>query len=203
LVNWKRPHNLPAILDSLYAEPRIREVIVWDNSGTLAIPRAHVIGCGRNICTLGRFKAIDLATSEAIYTQDDDIVVRDIPAILDAYEEGKIVASLTPGHMRAEAGKKPWVQLGWGSVFSRLAPACLNEWMDRHGEDLLLERKADRIFTILHGNHVYREASVEPLKDPDGRESQSSRDALYRKPDHNVLTQRASELAMEIRRAVA
>lgn len=205
LLNWKRLHNLPKIIDSLAAVPRIREVIVWDNSGEFYSDHqlVRVFKCGRNICTFGRFRAVEMADYDAIYTQDDDVIVNDIDAILDLYDPDKIVASLTDGHMRSEAGRKPWVQLGWGSVFSRDSADVLNLWLEDQGENLLLHRKADRIFTILHGRHEYKLADVEPLYDPDGRESQSSKDALYKMKDHYALTQRASELALAIREKAA
>lgn len=204
ILNWKRPHNLPTIIDSLLAVPRIKEIVVWDNSSRLEPSpdgRVRVFRSQSNICTLGRFKAIQEASHDSIFTQDDDVRVDDVDAILDLYEnrQDSIVASLTQGHMNAEAGKKPWVQLGWGSAFSAHAADVLGYYIDVYGEDDVLQRKADRIFTILHGKHIYRAADVTPLLDPDGRKSESSRDALYKMMDHHKLTAIAAKRALEIR----
>lgn len=204
LLNWRRPHNIETIMASLRSVREISEFVIWDNSGTLNqrdFPGCRVYYSPENIFTLGRFKAAAMATNETCFTQDDDILVNNVPALLDMHfhNPDRIVAGLRKGHYEAEAGKKPFMNLGWGSVFRREWVSVLDEWVRVYGEDDLLRRKADRVFTILKGNHHPVYADITPLRDPNGRLSESSPDALYRRPDHYTLTEAATRNAVELR----
>lgn len=204
LLNWKRPWNLPTIIASLGNVRAITEVVIWDNSGTLNrhdFPGCTVHISRENIFTLGRFKAAKLAKNELIFTADDDYLVNNIPALIEMQTANPehIVAGLDEGHYRTEAGKKPFLQLGWGSVFRREWVSVLDEWIRVYGEDELLRRKADRIFTILHRNHHPVLGNFTRLTDPTGRPSDSSKDALYRMADHYHLTEAATRKAVELR----
>lgn len=204
LLNWKRPHNMEPICRSLMDTGRISKIVLWDNSGTMetiVMDGLEIVRSRKNICTLGRFKAVRHADSEFIYTQDDDVIVNNVGELIETFFRvggKKIVSGLTAGHFKHEANKTPWMQLGWGSVFSSKWIEVLNEWMMLYGENEVLQRKADRIFTILNGRNYPVEADVTPLSDPDGRLSQTSPDALYRRPDHNKLTADAVRMSQEI-----
>jgi hypothetical protein len=57
---------------------------------------------------------ISLFRSQIIYVQDDDVLV-DVPAVLEAYEEGVITCNMPPSHRRDYPDGIALV--GWGSVF--------------------------------------------------------------------------------------
>lgn len=199
IINWKRPHNIGRIVEDLSMLRLFDEILVWDNSSILEKPagsRFALINSEENLCTYGRFLAVKHSTCDVIYTQDDDYLTggyADELVALHKKNPDKIVAGLIEGHYNAEAHKTPWLQLGWGSVFHRSAIDVLDQYTERFGVDEVLKRKADRIFTSLHGEHL--PVKVLPLRlfDPNGRKSETSDDALYRRPDHQKLTERAME----------
>lgn len=80
------PGVSPTILASLAAVPRIRQVIVWDNS------------VRPDLKVFARHAAITEAEHDIIYSQDDDLVHLPgaIDAILDGYVPGKITGCMWP-----------------------------------------------------------------------------------------------------------
>ena len=199
LLNWRRPWNIEPIVHEISSH--VDEIIIWDNSGRLGrIAGATVIESQENCGTYGRYLAAQCAEHDVIYTQDDDVLVRNVPFILGLLNES-IVAGLTRGHYRAEAHKKPWILLGWGSVFRREWLDAVEPWRERYGEDHLLKSKFDRIFTILWGKHHPIRADVERLKNPDGRRSEMDANSLYRQTDHHPLVREATEKSLEIKNA--
>lgn len=212
LLNWKRPWNIPLIVERLRTVPEINNIAIWDNSGSCpAIDDDRVYrfdihdrdGVKRNCVTYGRFILGDRCT-DWIYTQDDDILVNNIPEILAHSESNPnhITAALTSGHYNHEAGKASHVQLGWGSLFRRdwIKPA-FQPWLDTYGENNLLYRKADRIFAMMIGKERHNpiHADVERLKDPDGNFSDCSEDSLWKQPDHFQLTREAAECVRKLK----
>ena len=201
LISWKRPWNIPKIVTDLAGLRLFDEIIVWDNSSIMEKPagcRFMLINSDENYCTYGRFLAAKQASSDIIYTQDDDCLTGDYTEkLILRYlnDQSKIVAGLKEGHHKCETGEnqKPWLQLGWGSVFRKTAVSVLDQYIERFGVDDVLKRKADRIFTALHGRHD--PVIVNPIRlfDPNGRISETNEDALYKRPDHHRMTQRAIE----------
>lgn len=207
VLNWRRPWNIEPIVSRLQAEPLISEVLVWDNAGPTSELRhtaTHVYGGARNICTLARFKAAATTDADLIFTQDDDYLVNNVAELIRLAQEkpDTIVAGLSPGHLKIEGnGQAAYLNLGWGSCFPRAAISVLDDWVRAYGEDELLERKADRIFTVLHGVHHAIPADVTRLVDPGGRFSDESKDSLYRRADHRILTNEAVRKALELKDA--
>lgn len=213
LLNWRRPWNIPAIVDSLEPHEFIRQIIIWDNAGILhlddvlppgALPHADVMvhRSVENRGTYGRFLAASrFAKYPTIYTQDDDIIVNNIGDIHDRYFQfpGSITAALSPGHHKAEAMKVPWIQLGWGSMFARDSVSCLDKWEHAYPEEhSLLCSKADRIYTTLHNNHSPMLGDYKPLKNPDGTHSERDASSLWLQRDHVSLRNQAVAKAMAI-----
>ena len=214
LLNWKRPWNIPLIVESLAQYDFIREVIVWDNSGILHADEVAPQSCRlsirvlsqlENVGTYGRFLAAEKAGCPLVYTQDDDHIVHNVDEIYQRHCRfpDSITAALsdtpTARHYACEAGKKPWIQLGWGSMFNREAIGVLGEWIARHGEDDLLKSKADRIFTVIHDRHVPLLADYTPLKNPDGILSERDANSLWLQSDHYKLRDEAVARALLIR----
>ena len=205
LLNWRRPYNLAPIVKSLAKHEFIGEIIIWDNSGMLAeTPPARIIRSPQNIGVLGRFWAARDALYGTIYTQDDDYTVSGIPALYERFgtHRGRITAGLSGGHFKAEANRRPWLQLGWGSFFLREWVSVLDQWILKYGEDDLLQRKADRIFSILFGRHDPMRGRFTRLRGPDGTVSDRDANSLWHRGDHSVLTKRAAQLALELKHEV-
>lgn len=78
LLNWKRPDNWKKILPNLLACDLIDEILIWDNSGTLVLPklpRVVVVRSEQNFGTFPRYHLAQMAKNETIYFQDDDLEV--------------------------------------------------------------------------------------------------------------------------------
>lgn len=121
------------ILDSLPFE----DIIVYDNSKLNDVKVA-----GRYFATVG-------AKNDIIYTQDDDCLVNDIEALLEQYEEGKILANMYFEHGGDYSDN---VLVGWGSLFDKqLAQDAFQRYFDAGYsiEDDVFYRCADVIFTSL------------------------------------------------------
>ena len=206
LLNWQRPWNLPKIVDSL--RDFAGEIVCWDNSGTCPdIDGVRIFRSERNVCTYGRFLAAQHARYDVLFTQDDDVVVRNAEALYERFltHQTHITAGLAPGHYRAEAHNKPWLQLGWGSLHRReWLDAATERWLDAYGPSELLHRKWDRIYTCLHGSevggHDPQPASFERLLGPDGKPSERDRNSLWLRGDHVRLTNEAVGKVMAIAR---
>ncbi len=217
LLNYKRPYHLPAIVKSLDALPFIDELIIWNNGreGSLIdiIPECRagltIIDSQDNLCTLGRFKAAELARNSIVYTQDDDVIIHNVPQLLEKFltHREKITAGLVDRHYRLEANQRPWQQIGWGSLHLReWMTETLEPYISRFGEDELLSRKADRIYTALFGRHDPVHSvdgiDIERLKGPDGRDSDRDGNSLWLRGDHGRLTEEAMSRVREIKQQV-
>ena len=204
LLNWRRPYHIPTIVESLRQHDFILQVVVVDNSGELGdIEGAEVMRCKHNFGTFGRYiGATSYAWNDVIYTQDDDIVVNNVPELLEEFQrhgEEKIVAGLSEGHYKHEwlRTRKPWLQLGWGSFHHRewLKPT-IQKWIDRRGSrDQLLWSKFDRIYTHLIGpdrQHAIP-GKYTALRGPDGRRSERDQNSLWLSKGHRDLVRDARE----------
>lgn len=195
------------IVESL--RPHVAEIIVWANEFPLTeeLPGVRVIHSPENQCTLGRFLAAREARYPVCFTQDDDLCVGNIPALLAAYHRRpQIVANLADDrssrHWRWwQVHSPPWVELGFGSVFPRDWALRLDGWPYDLG---LLQRKADKVFTVTNPWTALR-AGPEDITRlyHDGQESGRDGNALSNRPDHKPLTNRAVALAQEWGRQLA
>lgn len=199
LLNWLRPDNLPQVIAPLLDYPSIDDIVIWNNSPeplSLADypPNVAQWSCGRNLCTYGRFVAARYAAKhDTIYTQDDDYAIGNIEQIIAGFRDDpeRIHASLDEGHMRIDRqqhyGEAHEVLFGWGACFDRrwIGPAFA-PYIEAHGEDELLLRKADRIFSLLlNRKHFVRIAEETRLPNVAGPMS------LYKMPDHAKLNRLA------------
>ena len=211
LLNWRRPWNLPKIVESLRRYDFIKEILVWNNHvgppaqepDIASLPGSvRVYGHNENLGTYGRFTAASVARCPAIYTQDDDYIVNNIPELYERFCEfdDQVVHALSPNHYRIEAGRTSWAQLGWGSFFAKSSIGLLHPYIDRYGIDTLLKSKADRIFTILHGKHLPLHADFEVLRNPDGGPSDRDCNSLWLQKDHLRLRDMAAVRALELKR---
>lgn len=104
----------------------------------------------------GRWEAAVRAKHENVMTIDDDFLpeVSDLKTIIDSYlaDDSKVWACIR----RTHRNRTYPLLLGWGSIFHRRHLASLNSFVEVHGWSELLEREADRIFSILAGKEYCR-----------------------------------------------
>lgn len=77
LLSWKRPKNIPIILNKLYEVKRIDEIILWNNNPKLILkythPKLQVINSSYNFGTITRYCLAGLLKNDNIMFQDDDL----------------------------------------------------------------------------------------------------------------------------------
>jgi hypothetical protein len=77
MLSWKRPGNLPRIVESWQQVPEITERIIWNNNPDvkLADLGATVISASQDLGLYSRFAAGGLARNGAVLMQDDDLLL--------------------------------------------------------------------------------------------------------------------------------
>ena len=123
----------------------ITDIVVWNNAER------------EDLRAYGRYAAIAEAKHDLIYVQDDDELVRDIPALVQAWRPGVVVVN--EGHPGSR--DVPWV--GWGAVFHRDAPSPFHDrYLERWPRDELFLDFCDPVFT-LQADTVWAHARFEEL----------------------------------------
>ena len=212
--SFKRVANLKAIVERAAESEVVSEVIIWHNGEPfkqewidLVLPSplpVHLLHIGQNCFVYGRFKAASQASNELIVTCDDDWLVDSWDRIVAEFWKGydgrtSIYAEMPDGHLRMDKGLRfdgmHEVLIAWGAVFMRSwVEQAFGRWKERWGEDYLLHRKADRIFSmLLQTEHRVAERVGENLPGYN-----TSGVALYTRRDHVPLTEDARRRCVEI-----
>ncbi len=169
--------DMQPVLDSL---PPEWEQVVWDNSvGCMVGPKGYISwrdgkpfveGEGRmwfpnnpDLSVYGRYAAIEYASHDLIYVQDDDVIVSDPQAIVDVWHEviaksltdeeaaGEFLVANMPQEFRHD-GYTDSCLVGWGSVFdAHLATFAFLRWQAAGHPitDRAFLRDCDVVFTTL------------------------------------------------------
>lgn len=141
LLSWKRPEELRQIKKHLSKIDFIDEIIVWEN-----IPQ-------NNKMSYGRYLGAKQAKNDIIYIQDDDCIVENIREIYTTFDGKHLSNGLRANNMLKygrQKNNKPYTTLlGWGAFFKKEWIKVFDKYIEKYGEDELLCREADRIFTIL------------------------------------------------------
>lgn len=173
--------DMQPILDSL---PDGWEKVVWDNS------RVPDLG------PYGRFAAIEDASNSLVYVQDDDVIVSDPQAIVDAWERDDHVVCNMPQEFRPHYHDSAMV--GFGGCFHRDLPARTFARYLRYTEtsvdDPLFLRESCRILTCI-APRVLVDVPVTSL--PYANDSTR----LWKQPGHVQSRDKALELARRVRDA--
>jgi len=215
VLSYRRIGNLPAIVGNMIASGLVTDVVVAHNDPDRPLshrdfpdlPREQIIilNSGANRYTYGRFLALPACQHDTVLTCDDDVLQLDWHGILETFRQHpeSIVAAMPPGHRRHHA-KLAWetareILLGWGAAFDRRwAVPAFEPYIARHGHDKVLERKADRLFSILLDRlHTVLDARFVEL--PGARQAGL---ALCTLPDHSCLNDLARTRALAILRAL-
>jgi len=191
LLNWRRPDNIPLILERLAEQPFVDEIVLWNNDDSICEHKDHsdwfwATGDVRlrllfrfaNLGTWARFLACREASCDWIITQDDDCLCDNWPEL---YREAlahpdAITANMHRNEDDTHDGLiyvdgKCWdVWLGWGSMFRReLIGDIFERYVAKWGEDECLLRDADRVFAVALGRrHHAIQARTENLPGIDG-----------------------------------
>lgn len=207
LLNWKRPSSLSKVAAAIAEWPWIDRILVWDNGGELTerfsvnsqsgsrgvfgkFPE-NIILSDTNICTYGRWIAAQFAAGDAFYVQDDDHIVLNPETLMEAHSRcpESIVAGLPDDalskHFTWHRHNSPgYMDIGFGAIVPKAALAGIGRYLDEYGEDELLRRKADKVVTGLWGRFETVQIHLDRLGGT-GKDEH----ALYKRPDHNSLTQ--------------
>jgi hypothetical protein len=142
--------DMQPIFDSL---PSDWEIVLWDNGQGIVwtIPpgraKADGIPLAGDLSVYARYAAIEYASNDLIFTQDDDCVLP--PAVFDAllasHEPGAIVANMSAYHQIHHVDAP---LLGFGALFQRDLPARAFSRWDDTSSDLFL-RTCDVVFAAL------------------------------------------------------
>ena len=184
------------IVEQLRDNPLIDDIVIWNNDPAQQLsfedPRVTVIDSERNRVTYGRFLAAQHAKHAIIYTQDDDCLVHNIADLHESFrfDPTCIAHGLKLGHLASNAENyfetAQMALVGWGAFFHRDALAAFEPYRGAWGEDELLDRKADRLFSLLMNcRHRSQLAEVTDLAGASGEE------ALSVRSDHFELTHEA------------
>lgn len=160
IIVTRGDHDLEPVLKSLPSE---WEVLVYDNgAGRLYERRTQGLALLNmpDLAVYGRYRALDYASNELIYVQDDDCIVEDPEAIAGAMNglrigspDGPLVDAVVcnmPQEFR-HAFYDEHALSGFGAAFPRHLPGRTFEWFrDRETLDAdVFNRTCDIIFTGL------------------------------------------------------
>ena len=203
LISWRRPRNIPAIIAQLRTLPFIDDILIWDNNPesklAVEIPNVRVIPSVQNVKTYGRYLCARQARHDVIYTQDDDCLIGNIAELYEAFRSDptRIAHGLKAGHLRQNGanfhGSAQMALVGWGAFFKKEWVDVLRGYEGVYGQDDLLFREADRIFSLLLNRH--HRSILGDVTDLPGVEGS---EALSVEKDHLVHGERAVARALSL-----
>jgi glycosyltransferase involved in cell wall biosynthesis len=159
LLSWKRPQNLPIIVQALRRVECIDEILIWNNNPGVKLElsdgHTRVIESGENLSCYGRFACAAQARNPVVYVQDDDALNHDIPGLYDQFlrDPTRISHVLAATHWgqrnRRVYGEAQAALVGWGAFFRKEWLSVLDELPAPMRQDPLFRREADAFFTVL------------------------------------------------------
>jgi glycosyltransferase involved in cell wall biosynthesis len=163
LISWKRPQNLPQIVNVLRQLEFINEILIWNNNPAIPLefadPKVRLIQSAENQSCYGRFLCAAEARNAVVYVQDDDALNADIVGLYEQYllDSQRITYALAPTHWprrhRRTYGESQAALVGWGAFFRKEWLSVLNDLPAELRCDPLFQREADAFFTILLERH--------------------------------------------------
>ena len=181
ILSWQRPREVGIIVEELHKYSFIDEIVVAVNKPD------------DNKKCYKRWLAAMRAKNNIVYVQDDDCIIENIQEIYDSYD-GTRMAIGTKGTHLTKCMQEGIGLVGWGTILNKRW-IDLKPYLDRHGEDEILIRDADRIVTYAIGvkrPHNYVISTVTDF------ESASGDMAMYRQPEHWEIKNKALERAKEL-----
>ncbi len=204
--------DLAPVLDSL---PDKWERIVWDNGLPTCSVYANaddwrgngISGRATDLSVYGRYAAIEYASHDLIYVQDDDVIVSEPEKIADTWGRHALereyldylVANM-PQEFRHD-GYTDSCLVGFGACFHRDLPErAFDRWYAHpfetmRGEDAWFNRTCDVVFTTLAPARVLVDVPITH------REFASDPNRMWKQPGHIRERARMLELARKVRDA--
>lgn len=187
----------------------INEIVVWDNSGQLVseIPSIKIVG-GYDYMVMGRYAAIEHATHDYIYVQDDDCIIpgpgiQQIvhPFVHKARFSHQALVANMPRDFRHDFYSDHCL-VGFGACFHRSLPAKVFDHFYyapdvdvAYAESSLMLRCCDIVFTgLVERVFVDVPYKNQPWAYDDGR--------MWRQPAHIDERMRMRELMQKVREGV-
>jgi len=159
LVSWKRPQNLPIIVQALRRVDCIDEILIWNNDPAVKLEftdsKTRVIESNENQSCYGRFLCAAEARNPVVYVQDDDALNLDIGGLCDQFlrDPSRISYALAPSHWhqrnRRTYGEAQAALVGWGAFFRKEWLSVLDELPPALRQSFLFRREADVFFSLL------------------------------------------------------
>lgn len=209
LVTWRRPENLRQIVERLVREDFIGEVLVWRNDPAVPLelpwPKVRVIDSAENVVCHGRYRCAEQAAYPLVYTQDDDVLVHDVAALVRQFQADptRIHFNLSDWHHarrdRHLHGDSHSALVGWGAVFAKDWLSVLQRVPEPVRSSPLFRREADTYFTMLQRRHHAPHRGA--LTHLDGHSTAGL--ALWCAPDHWRMSALAVRDALGVIRASA
>jgi hypothetical protein len=178
VIKYKRIKELNQIISSLEKIPEITEILIHDNTKN-------------NIFTYGRYFTAKQAKNSIIYTQDDDCLIDHIPELIRTFDGNILVNTLKPSHAKKSQYKKTETLVGWGSLFKKEWIDVFDQYIKVYGEDYLLYRGADRIFTSLLCQTIKRITLVKEIYAFPSARNKSI--ALYKRDDYQKIIKKVRQ----------
>lgn len=201
------------VIDSL---PDEWEIIIYDNGANAVwiVDRADGVPDVPDVSVYGRYAAIEYASHDLIWTQDDDVIVSDPQGMInewiatsrceicDVEGAGLLIANM-PQEFRHD-GYTDSCLVGFGACFHRnLSEMCFNKFgesdaiseTDADLPDGFFYRTCDVVFTTLASARVL----VDVAKT--NREFASDSDRMWKQPGHVGERQLMLDLARRVRDA--
>lgn len=176
LLTWKREESTKQLVDQAFEDPIIDEVILWNNNPDVEYTRdslGHknksltIVNSSENKITFGRYRAAMLSKNRLVYVQDDDWSMKDLQTIYNNYlKVGSDILSVVPSTHIEDIPRNKFV--GWGSIFDKKCLSVFENYIKVFGEDLILHREADLLFTNAN-NYKKLETKPKLLVPDDGR----------------------------------
>jgi GT2 family glycosyltransferase len=190
LLAWRRPENICRIVAQLAALDFIDEILVWRNDPavplSLASAKARIIESPSNRICHGRFLCAAQARNPLVYVQDDDVLVHDVPALLQQFlaDPTRVHFNLSAWHFerrrRAYHGDCHSALIGWGAIFRKDWLDVLDAVPQDVAASHLFQREADKYFTLLQRRH--HSPRLGELTQLDGHSERGQ--ALWMEPEH-------------------
>lgn len=197
LLVWKRVESTKTLVEQVRKIRQVDEIILWNNNQDVQytkemfdIDHITIVNSHINKITYGRYLGASLAKNQEIFVQDDDWNIKDFNVVYDKYRKSSsdIVAVCPKTHMRDLERNK---FVGWGSIFNKKALDVFQRYVSKYGEDQLLYREADLLFTNCNSYQKY-ETVPQPLVKDDDR-------SLSLKGDHFEHHYRMLERVKEVK----
>ena len=153
LLVWKRVESTSILVEQVSKIKQIDEIILWNNNPDVQytkemfdVDNITIVNSHINKITFGRYLGASLAKNEYIFVQDDDWNIIDFEKIYDNIKKSfSDIVSVCPNTHMQDIPRNKFV--GWGSIFRKKCLDVFSKYIERYGEDNILYREADLLFT--------------------------------------------------------